>query len=290
MYSIQDLERLSGIKAHTIRVWEKRYNLLEPDRTDTNIRYYNDDQLRKLLNTSTLITHGGKISKVSKLSESEMSSEVEALMMPASKGEQLDVFINKIIESGLSYNNQLFEAAFAAASIRLGLYRCYRHVIIPTLIKLGLMWGTNNLWPAQEHFISNLIRQKLFAAIDGLNVPEANSKKYLLFLPEYEHHEIGLLFAHYLIRKSGKTVIYLGPNVPTQDLEATIKRLNPDVLILFVVRTWHKDELISMMQRVTKSFKKGKTILCGRSALTDVIQENKSLVKAQSIEDLENKI
>ena len=99
MYSIQDLERLSGIKAHTIRIWEKRYSLLTPARTDTNIRYYNDDQLRKLLNTCTLIAHGGKISKVSKLSESAISEEIEALMMPKSKDEQLDVFINKIIES-----------------------------------------------------------------------------------------------------------------------------------------------------------------------------------------------
>jgi DNA-binding transcriptional MerR regulator len=141
MYSIQDLERLSGIKAHTIRIWEKRYSLLTPGRTDTNIRYYNDDQLRKLLNTCTLISNGGKISKVSKLSESAISKEVEELMMPKSKDEQLDVFINKIIESGLTYNNQLFENSFASATLRLGLYKCYRHVILPALIKLGLMWG-----------------------------------------------------------------------------------------------------------------------------------------------------
>ena len=288
MYSIQDLERLSGIKAHTIRIWEKRYSLLTPGRTDTNIRYYNDDQLRKLLNTCTLISNGGKISKVSKLSESKISEEVEALMMPKSKDEQLDVFINKIIESGLTYNNQLFENSFASATLRLGLYKCYRHVILPALIKLGLMWGKKDLMPTQEHFITNLIKQKLFSAIDGLDAPETNSKRYLLFLPEHEDHEIGLLFAHYIIRKSGKTVIYLGQNVPTKDLETTIKQTNPDVLILFVVRTWHKDELIPMMDSITKKFKKGKTILCGNSALTDLVKQNRSLLKANSIEDLEN--
>mgnify|MGYP006100207573 FL=1 len=288
MYSIQDLERLSGIKAHTIRIWEKRYSLLTPGRTDTNIRYYNDDQLRKLLNTCTLISNGGKISKVSKLSESAISEEVEELMMPKSKDEQLDVFINKIIESGLTYNNQLFENSFASATLRLGLYKCYRHVILPALIKLGLMWGKKDLMPTQEHFITNLIKQKLFSAIDGLDAPETNSKRYLLFLPEHEDHEIGLLFAHYIIRKSGKTVIYLGQNVPTKDLETTIKQTNPDVLILFVVRTWHKDELIPMMDSITKKFKKGKTILCGNSALTDVVKQNRSLLKANSIEDLEN--
>ena len=120
MYSIQDLERLSGIKAHTIRIWEKRYSLLTPGRTNTNIRYYNDNQLRKLLNTCALIANGRKISKVSKLSEAAISEQVEALMMPESKDEQLDVFINKIIESGLTYNNQLFENSFASATLRLG--------------------------------------------------------------------------------------------------------------------------------------------------------------------------
>jgi methanogenic corrinoid protein MtbC1 len=209
-------------------------------------------------------------------------------MMPKSKDEQLDVFINKIIESGLTYNNQLFENSFASATLRLGLYKCYRHVILPALIKLGLMWGKKELMPTQEHFITNLIKQKLFSAIDGLDAPETNSKRYLLFLPEREDHEIGLLFAHYLIRKSGKTVIYLGQNVPTKDLKTTIKQTNPDVLILFVVRTWHKDELIPMMDSITKNFKKGKTILCGNSALTDVVKQNKSLLKAHSIEDLEN--
>ena len=287
MYSIQDLERLSGIKAHTIRIWEKRYSLLTPGRTKTNIRYYDDDQLRKLLNTCALIANGRKISKVSKLSEAAISEQVEALMMPKSKDKQLDVFINKIIESGLTYNNQLFENSFASATLRLGLYKCYRLVILPALIKLGLMWGKKELMPTQEHFISNLIKQKLFSAIDGLDAPEANSKRYLLFLPERENHEIGLLFAHYLIRKSGNTVIYLGQDVPTKDLKTTIKHSNPDVLILFVMRTWHKDELIPMMDRITKDFKKGKTILCGNRALTDVVKPNKSLLIAHSIEDLE---
>jgi MerR family transcriptional regulator, light-induced transcriptional regulator len=287
MYSIQDLERLSGIKAHTIRIWEKRYKLLSPNRTDTNIRYYDDDQLRKLLNTCTLITHGGKISKVSKLSEDEISNKVEALMMPDAKDEQLNVFINKIIESGLTYNNQLFESSFASASLRLGLYKCYRQVILPALVKLGLMWGKRTLMPPQEHFASNLIRQKLLSAIDGLDAPQADAKKYLLFLPEREDHEIGLLFAHYLIAKAGYNVVYLGQNVPTNSLELTIQQVKPDVLVLFVIRTWHKDELIPLMKSITSFHQNGKTILCGNRSSIDIIKENKSILKASSIEDFE---
>lgn len=288
MYSIQDLARLSGIKAHTIRIWEKRYNLLTPDRTDTNIRLYNDDQLKKLLNTCTLISHGGKISKVSKLSEIEISTQVESLMLPETKDEQLDVFINRIIESGLTYNNALFEKSFASATLRLGLHKCYQQVIIPALVKLGLMWGKSELMPVQEHFISNLIRQKLFSAIDGLEEPAANSKKYLLFLPENENHEIGLLFAHYLIRKAGHKVIYLGQNVPTENLKTSIEKIKPNMLVLFIVRTWHKDELIPLLDKITKTFRKGKTIVCGNEVLVDFVKQNKSLLKAHSVKDFEN--
>jgi DNA-binding transcriptional MerR regulator/methylmalonyl-CoA mutase cobalamin-binding subunit len=287
MYSILDLEILSGIKAHTIRIWEKRYNLLIPARTDTNIRYYNDVQLIKLLNTCTLLAHGGKISKISKLSSSEIAASVENLMMPDSQDEQLDVFINKIIASGLTYDTQLFQNSFAAASLRLGIYLCYRNVILPALIRLGLMWGKSELIPAQEHFISNLLKQKLFSAIDGLATPRAKAKKFLLFLPEREYHEIGLLFAHYLITKAGHNVIYLGQNVPRQDLEMTIKQVNPDVLVLFIVRTWHKDELIPLIETITNIFKEGEIILCGNKALKDIDIQNKLLKKVNTIEDLE---
>jgi len=286
MYSIQDLEILSGIKAHTIRIWEKRYNLLVPARTKSNIRYYNDEQLIKLLNTCTLLAHGGKISKVSKLSNLEIATSVENLMMPDSQDEQLDLFINKIIASGLTYDTQLFQNSFAAASLRLGIYLCYRNVILPALIKLGLMWGKSKLIPAQEHFISNLIKQKLFSAIDGLPMPRAKAKKFLLFLPEREYHEIGLLFAHYLITKAGHKVIYLGQNVPRKDLEINIKQIKPDALVLFIVRTWHKDELIPLIETITNIFKEGEIILCGNKALTIDIQ-NKSVRNVNTIEDLE---
>ncbi|MEZ7839106.1 MAG: MerR family transcriptional regulator [Flavobacteriales bacterium] len=286
MYSIHDLEILSGIKAHTIRIWEKRYNLLVPARTKSNIRYYNDEQLIKLLNTCTLLAHGGKISKVSKLSNLEIATSVENLMMPDSQDEQLDLFINKIIASGLTYDTQLFQNSFAAASLRLGIYLCYRNVILPALIKLGLMWGKSKLIPAQEHFISNLIKQKLFSAIDGLPMPRAKAKKFLLFLPEREYHEIGLLFAHYLITKAGHKVIYLGQNVPRKDLEINIKQIKPDALVLFIVRTWHKDELIPLIETITNIFKEGEIILCGNKALTIDIQ-NKSVRNVNTIEDLE---
>jgi methanogenic corrinoid protein MtbC1 len=207
-------------------------------------------------------------------------------MMPDSQDEQLDLFINKIIASGLTYDTQLFQNSFAAASLRLGIYLCYRNVILPALIKLGLMWAKSELIAPQEHFISNLIKQKLFSAIDGLDRPRAKAKSFILFLPEREYHEIGLLFAHYLIIKAGHNVINLGQNVPRKDLEINIKQIKPDALVLFIVRTWHKDELIPLIETITNIFKEGEIILCGNKALTIDIQ-NKSVRNVNTIEDLE---
>jgi len=287
MYSIKDLERFSGIKAHTIRIWEKRYNLLQPDRTDTNIRYYNDDQLRRLLNICTLISSGVKISKINQLSELEIYTKIETLMSSDSNDEQLNVFINKIIESGLTFNNELFEKTFESATQRLGLYKCYTDVISPSLVKFGLLWGKSEIIPSQEHFISNFVKQKLFSAIDSLDIPKANTRKFLLFLPEKEEHEIGLLFAYYLIRKAGHNVVYLGQNVPTANLESSINQIEPDVLLLFVVRTWHKDELIPLIELIVEKFQNGKIILCGKTSATEFVKENKLLLIANSIDDLE---
>ncbi len=286
MYSIKDLERLSGHKAHTIRIWEKRYELLEPKRTDTNIRYYDDDQLRKILNVSTLLAHGGKISKISKLKEIEIAEAVEQLMAPTSTDDRNDAFINRIIEASMTYDEQLFEGAFAAATLRLGLNKCYALVVLPALIRLGLMWGKNTLMPAQEHFISNLIKQKLFAAIDGLPAPDNASKKYLLFLPEKEEHEIGLLFANYLIKQRGHLSYYLGQNVPSVNLEAAIHDVQPDYILLFMVRTWNKEEAKELFGKLNDAYKNKPILLCGSSQPLNHIESNKHLIKINKIEDL----
>ena len=288
MYSIKDLERFSGIKAHTIRIWEKRYNLLQPDRTDTNIRYYNDDQLRRLLNICTLISNGVKISKINQLSELEIYTEIETLMSSDSKDEKLNVFINRIIESGLTFNNQLLESTFRAATLRLGFCKCYRDVILPSLVKFGLLWGKSEMIPSQQHFISNFIKQKLFSAIDSLDLPNANAKTFLLFLPQNEEHEIGLLFAYYIIKKAGHNVVYLGQNVPTADLESSIIQIEPDVLLLFLVRTtWYKDELTRLVELIVGDSNNTKTILCGKDSATEFVKENKLLLIANTINDLE---
>ncbi len=235
-YSIKDLEVISGIKAHTIRIWEQRYQLLVPQRTDTNIRLYNDDQMRRLLNITTLIDNGFKVSKVASLSDAEIYQKVEEFITDTTADVQIKALINEIISAGLSYNEKRFTTAYAIAIDSFGITDTYIKVIYPMLIRVGLMWLKHDLIPSQEHFISNLIKQKLFTAIDSLKEPSKDAQKWILLLPEDEDHEIGLLLSSFLLKSKGKKVIYLGQRVPYSNIESIIKSEEPDYIHFFMIR------------------------------------------------------
>ena len=231
-YSINDLEKLSGVKAHTIRIWEKRYNIIEPSRTETNFRYYNDEQLKKLLNISLLNNYGYKISKIAALCESEICKEVEKV---ASSGKVYDAQIEQLVVSMIELNEDKFEQHLTNLILNDGFEDAMLNVIYPFFDKVGLLWQTGNVKPAQEHFISNLIRQKIIVAIDSLpkhTIP--NPKTFLLFLPEGELHEIGLLFTSYRLRKYGHKVIYLGQSLPLEDLAYVAKTRKPDFIVTYL--------------------------------------------------------
>ncbi|MBT7749452.1 MAG: MerR family transcriptional regulator [Flavobacteriales bacterium] len=265
-YSISDLENLTGIKAHTIRIWEQRYNILTPQRTDSNIRYYNDNQLRHLLNVSTLLDGGWKISKISHLNQKEINQAIDEATQDSSVTDlAITASINQLIAAGLEYNEALFEKAFSSALIRFGLKETYIKVIHPTLIKIGLMWGKVELIPTQEHFISNLIRQKLACAIDGTYSPPSSEKTWILFLPENETHEIGLMFAHYMIRSQGQRVIYLGQRVPYENLKSVVKSTNPEYIQFFMVR--HQDQKVieTLINTLSEDFPAITKVACGVS-------------------------
>jgi DNA-binding transcriptional MerR regulator len=235
-YSIKDLEKLSGVQAHTIRIWEQRYGLLLPNRTDTNIRSYSDYYARKLLNVTTLIQNGWKISKVSKLSHEEINNEIQKLIESLDAGEGIDtVIVNQIVESGMLLSEASFEKAFSSALVKYGIRGSYLKVIYPTLVKIGLMWSKDEVVPVQEHFITNLIKQKLFTAIDALPYLDVKKESWLLFLPEGEHHELGLLMANYVLKEKGHKVIYLGANVPLVDVKKVVSEGGFDNLLMFAV-------------------------------------------------------
>lgn len=212
-FSIKELEEITGIKAHTIRTWEKRYQFPKPLRSDTNIRYYLSEELQKLLNVSYLIQNQHKISKLSLLNHQQLSQ----LVMEQSATEYPNQYlINQLKISMLSFDEPLFHKEFDKIVKERGFEITCKHYLFPFLRHVGLLWQTNYICPAHEHFISNLVREKLFAAIDKLSVSNLdNNTRYVLFLPEHEIHEIGLLFLHYMLRFNKKHSIYLGQSIPS---------------------------------------------------------------------------
>jgi DNA-binding transcriptional MerR regulator len=251
-YSIKDIERLSGIKAHTLRIWEKRYNILEPNRTDTNIRFYSNDDLRKVLNIAILNNYGFKISKIVGLSADDLNQKVLEI---GTEHMEESVQIESLIVSMIDIDESRFERIIANCTIRMGFEQTVLKVLYPFFKKVGILWQTGSVNPAQEHFISNLVRQKLIVAIDSQGLMERTERKrFLLFLPEGELHELGLLFYNYLIQKAGHKVIYLGQSVPLKDAIAVDKLLPADVILTCSLALSHIDDVNSLFQSLLDNF------------------------------------
>ncbi|WP_159473070.1 MerR family transcriptional regulator [Dyadobacter sp. 3J3] len=287
LYSIKDLERISNQKAHTIRIWEQRYGLLEPERTETNIRFYDDNQLKKLLNVCTLMSRGMKISHISKLSKPEMDIEMDKIIAESFHSEKdIEVIINQVIISQSTYDEILFEDIFSNAITHFGLAKTYTKIIYPLLVRTGLMWIKDDLLPAQEHFLSNLIKQKIFSAIDSLPLPKDADQSWILFLNESEDHEIGLLFANYLIRQHGKKVIYLGQRVPYNDLADVVEQCKPTHIYSFFVRNQYENELSELIIKLSGDFKS--TVICisgGDNNIQKIAADN-NIVQINTIDSL----
>ncbi len=230
VYSIKELENLSGIKAHTIRIWEKRYNLIEPYRTTTNIRYYTDQELKKILNVAMLNRHGIKISNIARLTDKELKEEI---LRVCSSNSSLENIIDSLIITMIDMDEIKFNSIVNKAISKYGFTEAFLTVVYPFLEKIGVLWMAGDINPAQEHFVVNLIRQKLITAVDGFSHQyNPSARKFLLFLPEGEWHEIGLLFALYLIKEAGHEVLYLGQSVPYSDVLATGSARDFDYIVV----------------------------------------------------------
>lgn len=226
-YTIKDLENLSGIKAHTIRIWEQRYSLLTPQRTDTNIRYYSSSELKKVLNIALLNKYGFKISHIDKMSPEIMAEKILSLSQIEA---QLENLVNQLIGYMVEMETDAFESVLEKYIAVNGIEKTVLQLIFPFLERIGLLWLTNHIYPGQEHLVTNIIRQKIIVAIDALPKPEQPATKILLFLPEGEYHELGLLFASFLLKTKGKNIIYVGANAPLKDIANMIKLKRPALL------------------------------------------------------------
>ena len=250
-YSIKELEQLSGIKAHTIRIWEKRYSLITPQRTDTNIRFYSDEDLKKIINVSVLNSNGYKISKIAEMSDEEISQKVLGL---SDQQSDHSLHINQLVLSMVQLDEKKFETALSGFFLRYNFEQTMTEIVYPFLRKTGVLWQTHNISPAQEHFISNLIRQKIIVGIDSLPLQSENSKSAILFLPESELHEIGLLFSHYLMRKAGFRTIYLGQAVPHRDLLSVFREYQPDILVASLTTALPKSAVTQYLHQLARDF------------------------------------
>ena len=226
-FTIKDLENLSGIKAHTIRIWEQRYSFLKPQRTTTNIRYYSSDELKMLLNISLLNKYGYKISHIDKMEEPEIKEKILTLTHAQAQQERI---VNEMIQSMVDLDMEKFEQVLSSYIHLRGIEKTIHQIVFPFLERIGILWLTYHINPAQEHLVINIIRQKLIVAIDGTQQHLQSSKTALLFLPEGEFHEIGLLYIYYLLKSRGIKVYYLGANVPIKDMVYIVKLKRPDFL------------------------------------------------------------
>jgi len=248
-YSIKDLEKISGIKAHTIRIWERRYNLIEPQRTATNIRYYNDEDLKRILNVSILNQNGYKISKIAQMSDVQLRDRVIDLCLDTHNS---DVQIESLLVAMLEMEESKFSNVLTNSIIKQGFESTVETILFPFLDRIGILWQAGTINPAQEHFISNLIRQKLIVAIDTEMqnfIPKAD-KTIVFFLPENEMHEIGLLFYSWVARKEGYNVVYLGASVPTKDLNVVVEVRKADAMFTSFVSALKKEELETLMNEI----------------------------------------
>ena len=286
LYQIAELEQLTGVKAHTIRIWEQRYNLIKPERTETNIRRYNDEQVKKMLNVTTLLSEGYKISKIAALKEKEILEAVVKIQLKSNKQNPSSVFINNLTMAMLNFDEPLFEKTYHAAVKKLGVFDTMLQVVYPLFYKIGIMWAVNDATPVQEHFASCIIKRKLMRAIDELPVSQKKKNKFLLLLPPDEWHDIGLLFSTYIIKAKGYTVIYLGQNVPYENIDETIKATNPNFIVMFFVTSQNPEEVYIELKKNIHLPKNVELLVSGNSNIMSYLETKKNIHVLKSPNDL----
>ncbi|WP_395767716.1 MerR family transcriptional regulator [Aquirufa sp.] len=290
VYSIKDLENLSGIKAHTLRIWEQRYGILTPNRTDTNIRTYSDEELKRVLNIALLQDKGGfKISTIASMSEAEMASHI--LHLSESQFDFPDQ-IQALTLAMLDLDEAKFQLLTRNMVQTHGFESYMLHVIYPFMRRLGTLWLSGSVGPAQEHFISHLIRQKLIASIDQQDLSlKPDAKKFLLYLPEGELHEIGLLFANYVFRARKHSVVYLGQSLPYDELLLAYEIHQPDYIFSVFTSEPNPEEIDAYVDQMSKDLPNSQVLLTGYLLLQperNIPSNIKILPDFQALIDLAN--
>ncbi len=287
-YSIKDLEHLSGIKAHTLRIWEQRYGLINPKRSEGNIREYSDNELRLILNVSLLNKSGYKISNIAEMSQSEIEHAVSELL---NQNTGRDTLIDALILSMNELNESRFDKTFSNAILHHGFEKAMIQIVLPFLRRIGIMWQVGTITPAQEHFISNLIRQKMIVAIDGLMPSNSGtSLKAVLYLPENELHEIPLLFLYYSLKSRGYQVIYLGQSVPLNDLLSIVEYYKPDQLYSVFTATPDDESIYAHIEILQTKLNNVQCCLSGYQISKNNIKSSNNIVTFNELSEIVSSI
>ena len=279
-FTIKDLENLSGIRAHTIRIWEQRYNFLKPKRTLTNIRYYSSEELKTVLNIALLNKYGFKISHIGRMQPHEIQERILSLSDARAIQERL---VNELVQEMVDLEMDKFEHILNSYISSKGIERTVIQIIFPFLEKIGILWQTGHINPAQEHLVTNIIRQKLIVGIETTTSHTHLPKTILLFLPEGEHHELGLLFMYYILKSKGASTIYLGANVPMVDAEHVIKLKKPDLIYIHLTGTAASFNFERFLGQIPQKLAGTPTIISGqitqhyKKAVPSCVQLKRSL-------------
>ncbi len=260
-YSIKDLEQISGIKAHTIRIWEQRYSFLQPSRTETNIRTYSALELKTILNVSLLNKYGFKISHIDKMSPDQMEEKILTINQMDAQKERV---VNNLIKDMVSLNMPAFEQQLDNYIAQKGVEKTITEIIFSFLERVGLLWVTNHINPAQEHLATNILRQKIIYGIEKLTPVNRYTKRVVLFLPEAEYHELGILFVHFLLKQIGIYVDYLGANVPMVDLEYLVQKTKPDYVFCHITSPVKKFKLDKFIEKLSTTSASSPIVLSGQ--------------------------
>lgn len=260
IYSIRDLEKLTGIKAHTIRIWEQRYGLVTPARTDTNIRYYTDENLRHLFNIALLNRNGLKISKLALMTPDEIATKGAAIAQNnPNPNSQIDALTLAMID----LNEGGFERVFIEYVALNDFERTMLELVYPFLDKLRLLWLTNSISPAHEKFVGQIIRRKLMCAVDNA-IPRSEAPVFLLYSPEGEMQELTLLFIQYLLRSRGMQVVYLGANVAITDLKDACHALKPNFVFTILQEPLPRHPIQTYVDNVVQAIGGCELLLTGQ--------------------------
>ena len=257
-YSIDDFSKITGLNKILIRTWENRYNFVKPHRTSTNIRYYDDKMIVKALRYSTLVNAGFKISILNKLSAEQIDNLIDNQLKNTDQTNKHSLYISQILESSISYNQLLFHNTYEKCIKDIGIIECYKHVLLVALNRIGILWMNDKISPPQEHFLSELIKTKIYKEIEKIGFKKLSKENWVLFLPKNELHDIGLLFAYLTLKMNGHNVVYLGQNLPHSLLLSLKDKNKIDNILFAIVSNTSKVDIKEITNFLKTNFSKSK--------------------------------